>query len=137
MKLPWITKEKGPEQLETEEGGSRKRNLEGIWGKYVYVVGAVMAVFHIWALAISPIAHWNLYCLHILFGVLLVFPLYKASRKSTSKSIPWYDFVLMGAGVFAFSYCLKEAKGMAYRMGSAATMMDLIAIGIIIVLLLE
>ncbi len=137
MKLPWNTKEKGPEELETEEGGSRKRKLDGFWGKYIYAVGAAMALFHIWALAISPIAHWNLYCLHILFGVLLVFPLYKAGKKSTGKTVPWYDLILMGAGVFAFSYCLKEARGMAYRMGSAATMMDLIAIGIIIILLLE
>ncbi|MBO4873073.1 MAG: TRAP transporter permease [Lachnospiraceae bacterium] len=137
MNLFWRKKNKEKKELETEEGGSRKRELEGFWGKYIYVAGLIMTLFHIYVLVISPISHWNLYCLHILFGFLLVFPLYKANRKSKSNAVPWYDVLLMLAGTFAIGYCLKEATGMAYRMGSAPVTMDLIAIGIIIVLLLE
>ena len=138
MQLPWKkTKEASAVVLETEEGGSRKRELKGIWSKYVYIIGAAMALFHIWALAINPIPHWELFCLHILFGFLLVFPMYKGHKKAVSDSPAWYDLVLMAAGIFAISYCLKEATGMAYRMGSAPVVLDLVAIGIIIVLLLE
>lgn len=121
---------------EVEEGGSKKRELSGFWKKYVYVVGLVMALFHIYVLVFAPIAHWNLYSIHILFGFLLVFPLYRSSTGSKG-TVPWYDVILLILGVFAAGYCLVEARGMAYRMGAAPTTLDLVAIGIIIALLLE
>lgn len=121
---------------ETEEGGSKKRELSGFWKKYTYIVGLIMALFHIYVLVFAPIAHWNLYSIHILFGFLLVFPLYCGSKRSR-KIVPWYDIILLLLGIFSVSYCLAEARGMAYRMGAAPTTLDLIAIGIIIVLLLE
>ncbi len=121
---------------EVEEGGSKKRELSGFWKKYVYVVGLVMALFHIYVLVFAPIAHWNLYSIHILFSFLLVFPLYRSSTGSKG-TVPWYDVILLILGVFAVGYCLVEARGMAYRMGAAPTTLDLVAIGIIIALLLE
>ena len=101
---------------EVEDGGSKKRELSGFWKKYVYVVGLVMALFHIYVLVFAPIAHWNLYSIHILFGFLLVFPLYRSSTGSKG-TVPWYDVILLILGVFAAGYCLVEARGMAYRMG--------------------
>ena len=122
---------------EVEEGGSRKRELTGFWKKYVYIVGVVMTLFHIYALVISPIEYWNLYTIHILFGCLLVFAIYRPSAKSKNNSVGWYDILFMLAAIFAAGYCIVNATPMAYRMGAAPVFMDLVAIAIIMICLLE
>lgn len=121
-----------------EEGATRKRRLHGIWGKYVYIVGLAMTIFHFYVLVISPITYWNLYSIHILFGLLLVFPIYRGLlRKKDGNSPGALDILCMLAACAAIVYCLLEAKGMAYRMGSNPKPLDLAAIGIILLLLLE
>lgn len=127
----------GKKQTKKIQPGEEKRELKGFWGYYVFWIGVAMVLFHIYALAIFPLTHWNLYCLHILFAMLMVFPLYRASTGSAKTSVPWYDILLMLIGTFAFSYCLISREGMAYRMGSIPSSMDILCIGIIMLLLLE
>lgn len=114
-----------------------KRELKGFWEIYVFLVGVVMTLFHIYALAISPLTHWHLYCFHILFAFLLVFPIYHSFGNKEKNNVPWYDVIFMIIGIFAIGYCVLNREGMAYRMGSLPVGMDLLAIVIIMVLLLE
>ena len=74
--------------------------------------------------------------MHILFGMLLVYAIYKPGKKF-KDTVPWYDVLLMLAGIGTVIYCITAERGMAYRMGSNPTTADLIAIGIILLLLLE
>ena len=129
-------KEKTVDDLELEEGGSKKRELTGFWKKYVYVLGIIAVLFHFYVLVIHPISYWRLYQMHILFGMLLVYAIYKPGKKF-KDTVPWYDVLLMLAGIGTVIYCITEGRGMAYRMGSNPTTVDLIAIGIILLLLLE
>ena len=129
-------KEKTVDDLELEEGGSKKRELTGFWKKYVYVLGIIAVLFHFYVLVIHPISYWRLYLMHILFGMLLVYAIYKPGKKF-KDTVPWYDVLLMIAGIGTVIYCITAERGMAYRMGSNPTTADLIAIGIIILLLLE
>ena len=129
-------KEKTVDDLELEEGGSKKRELTGFWKKYVYVLGIIAVLFHFYVLVIHPISYWRLYLMHILFGMLLVYAIYKPGKKS-KDTVPWYDVLLMLAGIGTVIYCITAERGMAYRMGSNPTTADLIAISIILLLLLE
>ena len=74
--------------------------------------------------------------MHILFGMLLVYAIYKPGKKF-KDTVPWYDVLLMLAGIGTVIYCITAERGMAYRMGSNPTTADLIAISIILLLLLE
>jgi TRAP transporter 4TM/12TM fusion protein len=132
--LPMKAQEDNPENALARE---TKRDVKGFWKHYIFWVGVAMALFHIYALAISPLTHWSLYCCHVLFALLLIFPLYRAFGNSARSSVPWYDILLASCGIFAIVYCLLNREGMAYRMGSLPTSMDLLCIGIIMVLLLE
>ena len=129
-------KEKTVDDLELEEGGSKKRELTGFWKKYVYVLGIIAVLFHFYVLVIHPISYWRLYLMHILFGMLLVYAIYKPGKKF-KDTVPWYDVLLMLAGIGTVIYCITAERGMAYRMGSTPTTADLIAISIILLLLLE
>lgn len=129
-------KEKTVDDLELEEGGSKKRELTGFWKKYVYVLGIIAVLFHFYVLVIHPISYWRLYLMHILFGMLLVYAIYKPGKKF-KDTVPWYDVLLMLAGIGTGIYCITAERGMAYRMGSNPTTADLIAISIILLLLLE
>lgn len=129
-------KEKTVDDLELEEGGSKKRELTGFWKKYVYVLGIIAVLFHFYVLVIHPISYWRLYLIHILFGMLLVYAIYKPGKKF-KDTVPWYDVLLMLAGIGTVIYCITAERGMAYRMGSNPTTADLIAISIILLLLLE
>ena len=129
-------KEKTIDDLELEEGGSKKRELTGFWKKYVYVLGIIAVLFHFYVLVIHPISYWRLYLMHILFGMLLVYAIYKPGKKF-KDTVPWYDVLLMLAGIGTVIYCITAERGMAYRMGSNPTTADLIAISIILLLLLE
>lgn len=129
-------KEKTVDDLELEEGGSKKRELTGFWKKYVYVLGIIAVLFHFYVLVIHPISYWRLYLMHILFGMLLVYAIYKPGKKF-KDTVPWYDVLLMIAGIGTVIYCITAERGMAYRMGSNPTTADLIAICIILLLLLE
>lgn len=129
-------KEKTVDDLELEEGGSKKRELTGFWKKYVYVLGIIAVLFHFYVLVIHPISYWRLYLMHILFGMLLVYAIYKPGKKF-KDTVPWYDVLLMLASIGTVIYCITAERGMAYRMGSNPTTADLIAISIILLLLLE
>ena len=129
-------KEKTVDDLELEEGGSKKRELTGFWKKYVYVLGIIAVLFHFYVLVTHPISYWRLYLMHILFGMLLVYAIYKPGKKF-KDTVPWYDVLLMLAGIGTVIYCITAERGMAYRMGSNPTTADLIAISIILLLLLE
>ena len=129
-------KEKTVDDLELEEGGSKQRELTGFWKKYVYVLGIIAVLFHFYVLVIHPISYWRLYLMHILFGMLLVYAIYKPGKKF-KDTVPWYDVLLMLAGIGTVIYCITAERGMAYRMGSNPTTADLIAISIILLLLLE
>lgn len=129
-------KEKNVEDLEVEEGGSKKRELTGFWKKYLYVVGILMVAFHFYVLVIHPISYWKLYLLHILFGFLMIYALYRPTKHGKDAA-PWYDVLLMLLGIAAIAYCLAQERGMSYRMGASPTTLDLIAISVILLLLLE
>ena len=113
-------KEKTVDDLELEEGGSKKRELTGFWKKYVYVLGIIAVLFHFYVLVIHPISYWRLYLMHILFGMLLVYAIYKPGKKF-KDTVPWYDVLLMLAGIGTVIYCITAERGMAYRMGSNPT----------------
>ena len=97
---------------------SNTRVWEG-WQKWV--VYAIMAVFSLFVIYVTLFATWLDLIRYPSFvgGILLVGYLNYPIRKSVQKvnHIPWYDWIIMLAGVAAFFYVVVNAKDLTVRLG--------------------
>ncbi len=125
------------------------RNPDGWQGQFIAGVALLWAFLQVFNASPVPaaIAQWTgqnwIYIpsdvsriIHLSFGLLLAtvaFPLFK---KSSRTEIPWYDWVLVVAGVGATMYLVANASAIADRSGLPTTA-DLIAsaFGITVVLI--
>ena len=118
-----------------EEGP--KRQLTGVIGKTVFLLAILMSLFHIYALSIQAVTMWYVYTFHVGMGALLTLALYRGTRKSSTKSIPFYDYLIIGATVFAFGYLMVEVDDLVYRIGVAPTDLDVLVAAIMTLVVLE
>lgn len=130
---------KKPKEIHVEEldEGLPKRELTGWWSKILYALALCMSLFHIYALAISSVTMWYLYCFHLGMGAILTFALYCGSKKSPLERVPVPDICMMLLMLFATVYLIVEMEGLVYRIGVSPTTMDLVVSIILIVSTLE
>lgn len=122
---------------ELEDEGLPKRDLQGIWKQIIYLIGIIMTLYHVYALAIKPTTPWIIYSVHVGFGFILTLAMYKSRKKDKSTSVPLYDIILMALGIFANVYMILEMDGLVYRIGIAPTQLDIVVSIIVIILILE
>ncbi len=113
-----------------------KRSLSGYPKKIVYILAVIMSLVHIYALGIHAITIWYLYCFHIGMAVVLTLAIYRERTKSVGNSIPFYDYLLIAATVFAFGYLTIETD-LVYRIGVSPTDLDVVVAIIMIFVILE
>jgi len=118
-----------------EEGP--KRQLTGVISKTVFLLAIFMSLFHIYALSIQAVTMWYVYTFHVGMGALLTLALYRGTRKSSTKSIPFYDYLIIAATVFAFGYLMVEVDDLVYRIGVAPTDLDVLVAAIMTLVVLE
>lgn len=115
----------------------QKRELTGIESKIVFVLAAAMSLFHIYALAINAVTIWYLYCFHVGMAAIIALAIYRERQDSTRNSVPFYDYIMIVATVFAFGYLMVEVNDLVYRIGVSPTDLDLVVAVIMLVVVLE
>jgi TRAP transporter 4TM/12TM fusion protein len=121
---------------ELDEEGA-KRELTGVISKTVYILAVLMSLFHIYALAIQAVTMWYVYTFHVGMAAILALALYRGTKKSLSNNIPFYDFGIISAIAFAFSYLMLEMDDLVYRIGVSPTGLDLLVAVILVLAVLE
>ena len=141
MKIPdKFKKRKSPDAIDLqklEEDGASKRTLTGAWVKIIFVVALAMSFFHIYALILSSVTMWYLYCVHVGTGAILTFALYRGGKRSPMHRPAVIDITMMVLTAYAFGYMIVVMNELVYRIGIDPTAMDLIVAVIIIVVVLE
>src|SRR3989338_1292126 len=121
-------------ELAESEAGPR-RHLSGFCRSAVSAASVAMsAIFLYWAWA--TVTAQILRLVFLGFTLFLSFLLYPARRGKTLGRIPWYDWLLVGAGFFAVGYPLWDFEEFIYR-AALPTSMDQLFGGLTILLVLE
>jgi len=117
-----------------EEG--KKRTLSGRSLLLVNCIAFAMSIFQMYASGISAIDVTIFRAMHLGFALVLIFLLFPMTKKSSKKSISWYDYCLAILAAIPNIYLACNVAELARRAGRP-TQMDLIMGAIIILLTLE
>lgn len=121
-------------ELAQGEEGPRRR-LSGFCRSLVSTASVAMSViFLYWAWA--TVTAQILRLVFLGFALFLSFLLYPARRSKNLDRIPWYDWLLVGAGFFAVGYPLWDFEEFIYR-AALPTTVDQLFGGLTILLVLE
>lgn len=137
MKLFKKKQELGEINVEELDEGLPKRELTGAWSKVIYVLALCMSLFHIYALTISAVTMWYLYCFHLGMGAILTFALFCGSKKSPLNRVPIPDICFMILTALAATYLIVEMNELVYRIGVSPTQMDVVVAIILVLVVLE
>ncbi len=102
------------------------RNLKGMLGNAVFMLGIAMSLFHIIVLTVRPIDPWYFRSLHVLFGGLLVYAFVPGWKKSPLNSIHFLDYLFMICLVAPVVYMFIVFDEWIYRVGVVPTTMDFV-----------
>jgi TRAP transporter 4TM/12TM fusion protein len=137
-----MTEEKGTqppvaEKLEADQGEALavQRKLTAFPGKFVFVVGILMSLVHIWFNTFGVIAEIQRNAVHYAFVLVLGFVLFPLSKKKPDQTLP-IDFILAFLGMAAGFYMIFFEDALHAR-NEVPILPDLIFAGLAIVLLLE
>lgn len=114
-----------------------KRELAGLMGHAVFLVGVAMSLFHVVVLIFWPIDPWYLRSLHIAFGAVLIFALVPGRRGASMKRIPLVDYLLMASIILPVLYLFVEFEGWIFRSGVTPTRTDAVFAAIFVLGVLE
>jgi TRAP transporter 4TM/12TM fusion protein len=122
------------ELVEEEEGP--KRRLTGLVGRVASTVAVAMALmFLYWAWA--SVTAQVLRLVFLGFSLCLTFLVYPLRRSNKRQaSVPWYDWLLIAASLFAVGYPLWDFEEFIYR-AAIPTVADQLFGGLTILLVLE
>ena len=115
---------------------ARFRTLKGWQAILVTVIAVSMSLFHMYTAGFGLLLAIKQGAVHLAFTLGLVFLLYPVSQKASKNSIPWYDFLLAGTGVYAALYLVIFFDALTARAG-LPTPMDLAMGFVLVALLLE
>jgi len=114
-----------------------KRELVGLMGHAVFLIGVAMSLFHVVVLIFWPIDPWYLRSLHIAFGAVLIFALVPGRPGASMKRIPVIDYLLMGSIILPVLYLFVEFDGWIFRCGVTPTRTDAVFAFIFVLGVLE
>ncbi len=130
-----LTSDAGAATAEAEMGGPT-RILQG-WQKQLFYWGCVaFTSFHLLVLNLYPMEPWLYRSVHVSFGIALGLMMYGARVGQRSKSVPWYDWLLMLASIACFLYIWQYLDQLLFRAGAAPTPADVVVgvVGTLLVL---
>ena len=112
-----------------------KRDLAGSSGTIIYWVGVVCSLFHIWVNTVGVMPEIQRNAVHFGFMLLMGFVIYPLSRRHHRGTLPvdWFLALLS----FAVAMYLVLFEDALHARNEVPILMDLIAAGLAIVLMLE
>jgi TRAP transporter 4TM/12TM fusion protein len=130
-----VSEEKAKELEEAVDGNSNMRVLSG-WVKYTFMAIAVFgALFHLYILNFHPIDPLIFRSVHLAFGAVLGFILFKG-WKSNSNKVSVIDWLLIAAILYVTFYIYTNLQAVLSRFGTVPQTQDTIVavLGFIVVL---
>ncbi len=120
---------------------SGARNPAGLTGKLITAIALFWSVFQIaiaspWATMLPSSVLNNTRNIHLAIAIFLAFMAYPAFKRSSRTQVPWADWLLAAAGVFAALYGMIFYEQLVSRPGNPNTL-DIVASVIGIVIMLE
>lgn len=127
----------GDDKLESDQGESLavQRKLTAFPGVFVFVVGVLMSLTHIWFNTFGVISELQRNALHYSFILLLGFVFYPLSKKKPDQTLP-VDFILALLGFVVGLYLIFFEDALHAR-NEVPILRDLIFAGLAIALLVE
>ena len=102
----------------------------------IYWISIAIALYHFITAAVGyPATHLHR-SLHVAMMLFMTFFLYPIGKKSSRKTIPWYDIALALASIAVAVYVWVDYVGFINRMGSP-NLIDVIFGTMLIILVLE
>jgi len=105
-----------------EIGG--KRELAGLTGAVVFIIGILMSLFHIYVLTIRAIDPWYFRSMHVLFAGLLIFMLVPGWKSAAKNRVHIFDYLLILMLVVPVVYIYVDFDDWIYRVGVVPTSWD-------------
>lgn len=119
-----------------EESEGSKRTLAGTALLIVSILGFCMSVFHLYVAGFQAIDANVFRPAHLALGLSLTYLVTPATKKSSRKKIPWYDWVLAVLAAVPNLYIIINYEEIASRVGIVTTL-DVVMGLIMIVTILE
>ena len=124
-----------PSSEEFQEHGVQ-RKLGGVALRILVAVALMFSSYQLIVAAFHPLSSLVIRSLHVGFLLMLTFLLYPRSAKGNLTAVPWYDWLLAGAGfTLAFYHWVFEAD-LIQRAGDPS-MVDLAVGAIVVVMVFE
>ncbi|MBZ4688430.1 MAG: C4-dicarboxylate transporter [Clostridiales bacterium] len=115
-----------PEKVQANiDDFGEERELAGFWKKFVYIVTALMAGFHIYFLGFKVIDPWVLRLAHLQFVVIIGF-LYFPGWKKAKKNVHIVDLILIVLSLSTLVYVLNQFDKIIFRAGVVPTTLDVV-----------
>lgn len=103
-----------------DDDGNKQAKLRLLGGKaglIISILAIAMSLFHLYTGLFGVFESILQRSAHLGFALMLVFAIYKpASKAAKSKSIPWYDWLLILSSGLIYSYFVFNATDIAARM---------------------
>jgi TRAP transporter 4TM/12TM fusion protein len=110
------------------------RRLKGPVAKFIFIVAVIWSLVQLYTAAFGVFPSTLQRAPHVGTALVLIFLLYPASKKSTSNTIPWYDYILAFLGFAVAAYHILFYEDLVWRAG-VYTDIDAI-VGVVAVLLI-
>ncbi|MCK4260763.1 MAG: TRAP transporter permease [Halanaerobiales bacterium] len=114
----------------------RYRDVKGFWARIVLIIAISLSLFHLYTSGFGILLAIKQRAFHIMLILPLAFLLFPFSSKKKGEKPTVLDIILTILGVAACLYVITNLEALALRAG-AATTLDLIMGGILILLVLE
>lgn len=117
--------------------GKHGRVLEGINAKLVFVIGALMSIFQVYFVSVGVIDPWIFRAGHLSFGLVIIFLITPASKKSPKNKISIMDLTFAAISILIFLYIVFNLDELNMRAGVSPTTLDTILSITTLILVLE
>lgn len=102
------------------------RDLQGFDRRLFFWFGAAFTAFHLAVLNLWPIDSVLFRAIHLAGGSALGFAYFSAARGWSRHRVPWYDWVLILAGIGCAAYIFVYLEELQFRAGALYTTGDLV-----------
>jgi TRAP transporter 4TM/12TM fusion protein len=113
------------------------RSLTGSLSYLVSVVAVAMSLFHLYTAVFGVFVANFQRAAHLGFALVLVFLIYKPFQKSSTRSVPWYDWLLVLLSAASLGYLVYNADAISQRFSFIDPLSDVqMIVGVVTGLLL-
>jgi len=120
-----------------EESGFPKRRLSGRSRSVFRLVAVIMSIWQVFVLAAYPMDPFQFRAVHLCFGMILTFLLFKINKQSPGNRLHFLDFLLGLIALASTAYIFADFDNLIQRTGVDPTFWDVFFGTCFILLVLE